>query len=79
VKLRIDPTGIIEYIYSDGLPFPEIGEATVARASNVECNNKDHLWYVYSPKGRLMISHGFVNRAEALRAEVELLERTVLS
>lgn len=77
-RLVIGPDGNLKYIYDDSSPFNGLGDLTVERASHVEFNNDDKLWYVYDPEThKPMLDAGFKSRSVALEAEKVFLDSTM--
>ena len=46
VCVRIDKHGSIKTIYSDDIPFLDVGESTIKRASDIKFDNEEQQWKV---------------------------------
>ena len=72
--IKVDPAGNCQFLYRDEAPFLDEGPLIITRASNVEFNNREGLWFIHNTDGSLLINKGFLKRSDAITAEVELLE-----
>lgn len=78
--LSINSDGSVKFLHSDPLTaaFQEEGSISIERASDVRFNNITKMWEVFLPDTDcLLISKGFKNRAEAIAAEIEVLEASL--
>jgi hypothetical protein len=79
--VKITPTGDIYFLYNDNSPLRDLGKMELTRASNVEWDEDEQGWVVWInetgenvPKRKRLITT-FKNRAEAIAAEVHVLNR----
>jgi len=74
--ITISRSGEVKALYRDELRnlFESIGTLSVERASDVEFDSG--LWYVKKNNTNL-IPTGFIRRSDAIRAEIEHLEKTL--
>lgn len=78
-KIRINPDGSLECLYSDSLPFAdEFKLIEITRAANVEFNNHPDkkCWEVISMHGDTLAS-GFKKRQDAINKEIEIVESSL--
>ena len=76
--IRVDNNGVVTFLYDDTLmsALKEEGDATAKRASDLLWDNSEQMWFVHYPGSpNRMIPVGFVNRAAALAAEKDFLEK----
>ena len=74
VILTITPDGAeIMGLYSDKIPYRDLGSVEVKRASNVEFNSESQKWEVFIVDEGRILPDVYVTRTEALAAEVEYL------
>ena len=74
MKIRVYPEGIIRALHDDRLNLADIGRFRLARASWVEPDSQGR-WWVDLDNSRGPILGPFSTRAQALKAEVDWLER----
>lgn len=71
------PSGDLKAIYDDALNLSEIGAYTVRRASDVEPDAEGQWWADLTKSDGPKLGP-FPRRGDAIRAEIEWLESTVL-
>lgn len=83
IKIKVTADEVI-FLYDDRIPLAPFGTVTVERASNVEYDNELGGWTVQFADGSYLIEDAidntkrehamvFINRQEALDAEVEAI------
>ena len=77
MMIRIYPDGYLRFLYEDRLNLSEIGRVRMSRASWVEPDSEGR-WWVDLDHSRGPVLGPFTTRAEALKAEVDWLERNRL-
>jgi hypothetical protein len=76
MQLVVDPRGQVHCLYSELIPLAALGALSVRRASHVE--SEGGAWYAdLAPVGGPKLGP-FALRSQALRAEVEWLDRHLL-
>lgn len=73
MKLRVRNDGSITCVYTDALDLRALGKLVVRRASTVEFDHERQMWRAVLTDGTLVGE--FVQREDAIRAEIELLEQ----
>ena len=76
--IKIKSTGDLSFLHDDQLTaaLQGDGDVSMVRASDVSWDNDKKLWYVLYPGTKTkMLDMGFVNRAAALAAEKDFLEK----
>ena len=79
MKIKINPDGTMTFVYSDQLrPLFDEGEAQIKRASHVEPTDDGRWQADLSPVGGPVLA-ATDQRSDSLAAEVEWLDREILS
>ena len=69
--VMINTDGSITSLYTDEIPWRELGEMDVQRVSDVVFNTLHQAFEIHDLKGRSMIGLGlFVLRSQAIQAEI---------
>ena len=77
MKIKIDTDGVITHIYNETVDLSGLGKTTIKRASHVEATSHNEWTADMKPVGGPVLGL-FSNRSEALKAEVEWLEKNIL-
>ena len=75
--IKISTDGSMSFLHSDPVTaaLQDEGSVHIERMSDVKFNNITKLWEIFLPNTDcLLISKGFKSRAEAIAAEIEILE-----
>jgi len=76
LTIKIKPGGEAFFLYSDGHPAMGVGDVDLVRASNVLWHSPKQRWVIALKDGtRIGNPEGYVNRAEAIAAEVDILTK----
>lgn len=73
MKILIKANGAMKSLYCDGHPLQPIA-TMINRATNLVWNSLDKKWYIYTPEGDMLCDEGFMNRSDAIKAEIKILE-----
>ena len=79
LTIRIMPDGEVRSLYSEVAALHELGVARMERVTDVMWDREWQWWIpVLVSDGKPLTGHGFAHRADAVAAEVEVLNRMML-
>jgi len=74
--ITINANGSVKGLYSDRLPYRELGPLAIDRASTVEWDAARQVWRAVAPDGKVLAESA--SRDECIRGEVAALQGGVV-